>query len=138
LQAIALMVIKSDEFGTNKEVSQPMSNIYQNGLGDNIAGDKVMGDKIGTQINNSQNLAQAAKDIKDLLDQLDKDYDRNTPSGQAMIGAKAIESIDKNPTLQARIVNALKEAGSTALEEAIDHPAVKIVVAALKGFVDVK
>lgn len=33
-------------------------------------GDKVMGDKIGTQINNAQNLAQAAAEIKKLLDEL--------------------------------------------------------------------
>lgn len=112
------------------------NNIHQYGSGDNVAGDKVMRDKIDTQINNSQNLAQAAKDIKDLLNQLDKDYDSSTPTGQAMISAKAIESIEKNPTLKARVVNALKEGGTTALEVAIDHPAVKPVVAMLKGFMD--
>lgn len=112
------------------------NNIHQYGSGDNVAGDKVMRDKIGTQINNSHNLAQAAKDIKDLLNQLDKDYDSSTPTGQAMISAKAIESIEKNPTLKARVVNALKEGGTTALEVAIDHPAVKPVVAMLKGFMD--
>ncbi|MEO1147735.1 MAG: hypothetical protein AAFY26_19305 [Cyanobacteria bacterium J06638_22] len=114
-----------------------MSNtIHQYGSGDNIAGDKVMGDKIGTQINNSQNLAQAAQDIRDLLQQLDQDYDRTTPTGQAMISAKAIEAIEKNPTLKARVLNALKEGGTTALEEAIDHPAVKPVVAMVKGFIE--
>ena len=115
-----------------------MSNIHQYGSGDNIAGDKVAGDKINTQINNSQNLAQAAQDIKALLNQLDQDYDRTTPTGQAMISAQAIATIEKNPTLKARIINALKEGGTTALEEAIDHPAVKPVVALLKGFMDEK
>ena len=118
---------------TNQTMS---NNIHQYGSGDNIAGDKVMRDKIGTQINNSQNLAQAAKDIKELLTQIDKDYDSSTPTGQAMISAKAIESIEKNPTLKARVVNALKEGGTTALEVAVDHPAVKPVVAMLKGFMD--
>lgn len=118
---------------TNQTMS---NNIHQYGSGDNIAGDKVMRDKIGTQINNSQNLAQAAKDIKELLTQIDKDYDSSTPTGQAMISAKAIESIEKNPTLKARVVNALKEGGTTALEVAVDHPAVKPVVAMLKGFID--
>ena len=118
---------------TNQTMS---NNIHQYGSGDNIAGDKVMRDKIATQINNSQNLAQAAKDIKELLTQIDKDYDSSTPTGQAMISAKAIESIEKNPTLKARVVNALKEGGTTALEVAVDHPAVKPVVAMLKGFMD--
>ncbi len=106
--------------------------------GDKVMGDKVMGDKIGTQINNSQNLAQAAQDIKALLAQLDRDYDRTTPTGQAMISAKAIEAIDKNPTLKARVVNALKEGGTTAIEELVDHPAVKPLVAMAKGFMDAK
>ncbi|MBW4464491.1 MAG: DUF4926 domain-containing protein [Pegethrix bostrychoides GSE-TBD4-15B] len=115
----------------------PMSNtIHQYGQGDNISGDKVMRDKIGTQINNSQNLAQAAQEIKALLTQLDQDYDSGTPTGQAMISAKTIEKIESNPTLKARVVNALKEGGAVALESAIDHPAVKPVVALLKGFMD--
>jgi len=122
----------------NPEVTTMSNNINQYGTGDNIAGDKVMGDKINTQINNSQNLAQAAQDIKALLTQLDQDYDRTTPTGQAMISAQAIATIEKNPTLKARVINALKEGGTTALEEAIDHPAVKPVVALLKGFMDAK
>jgi hypothetical protein len=112
------------------------NTIHQYGQGDNVGGDKVMGNKIGTQINNSQNLAQAAEDIKELLDQLDNDYDSSSPSGQAMIGAKTVEAIERNPTLKARVVNALKEGGTTALEEAIDHPAVKPIVAMVKGFIE--
>ena len=116
---------------------QTMGNtIHQYGAGDNVAGDKVMGDKIHTQINNSQDLAQAAKDIKALLTQLETDYDPTKPVDKAMMTAKVVESVDNNPTLKARVVNALKEGGSTALEEAIDHPVVKPVVAALKGFID--
>ena len=105
-------------------------------MGDKVGGDKVMRDKITHY--NSQSLAQAAQEIKALLNQLDNDYDSSTATGQAMISAKAIESIEKNPTLKARVVNALKEGGTTALEELVDHPAVKPVVALLKGFMDAK
>jgi len=114
------------------------NNINQYGFGDNIAGDKVLGNKIGTQIINSQNLTQAAKDIKDLLDQLDKDYDRNTPTGQTMINAKAIESIENNPSLKDRLFKAIEEGGSAALEQLVDHPAIKILVATYKGFANPK
>jgi hypothetical protein len=31
----------------------------------------------------------------------------------------------------------LKEVGSEALEKAVDHPAVSIVIAGVKGFIDV-
>ncbi|MEH1958076.1 MAG: COR domain-containing protein [Nostoc sp.] len=108
-----------------------MSTFNHSGSGDNVGGDKVMRDKIGTQINNSQNLAQAAKDIKELLDQLSQEY-----SNTAIVGVKAVEEIERKPTLKARILNALKEAGSEALEKAVDHPAVSIVIAAAKGFID--
>ncbi|MDF2387855.1 leucine-rich repeat protein [Nostoc ellipsosporum NOK] len=125
-QIININLIQNQEKG-----KKSMSNINQYGFGDNIAGDKVMRDKIGTQINNAQNLAQAAKDIKELLNQLSQEY-----SNTAIVGAKAIEEIDRNPTLKARIINALKEAGSEALDKAVDHPAVSIVIAAAKGFMD--
>ena len=108
-----------------------MSTLNQYGSGDNVGGDKVMRDKIGTQINNSQNLAQAAKDIKELLNQLSQEY-----SNTVIVGVKAVEEIEQKPKLKARIINALKEAGAEALEKAVDHPAVSIVIAAAKGFMD--
>ncbi|WP_375469323.1 COR domain-containing protein [uncultured Nostoc sp.] len=117
---------------TRQKENNSMSTFNHSGYGDNVGGDKVMRDQIGTQINNSQNLTQAAKDIKELLDQLSQKYPNNT----AIVGAKAIEEIERQPTLKARIINALKEAGAEALEKAVDHPAVSIVIAATKGFID--
>ena len=110
------------------EDNRPMNNIsqYHSGSGDNIARDKNT-----TNIYNSQNLTQAATDIKELLDQLSQDY-----SSTAIVGAKAIEEIDRNPTLKQRVVTALKEAGAEALEKLVDHPAISIVVAGAKGFMD--
>ncbi|MEH2360237.1 COR domain-containing protein [Nostoc sp.] len=116
---------------TRQKENNSMSTVNQYGSGDNVAGDKVMRDKIDTQINNSQNLAQAAKDIKELLNQLSQEY-----SNTAIVGVKAVEEIEQKPKLKARIINALKEAGSEALEKAVDHPAVSIVIAATKGFID--
>lgn len=121
---------------SNEEPKSMANTINQYGSGDNVGGDKVMGDKIGTQINPSQNLAQAAEDIQKLLNQLDQDYDSSTATGQAMIGAKTVEAIESNPTLKAWVIKALKEGGTTALEEAIAHPAVKPVVAIVKGFIE--
>lgn len=102
-----------------------MSNIYQDHSG---SGDNVAGDKNTSNVYNSQNLAQAAKDIKGLLDQLSQEY----PS-VAIVGAKAIEEVERNPTFKSRIINALKEGGTTALEKLVDHPATSIIVAAIKG-----
>jgi len=118
-----------------------MSNTYQKhvGSGDNVAGDKIYGDKIGRDKitnYNSQNLAQAAQDIKALIDQLSSDYDTTTLSGKTRVSAEVIEKIETNPTLKKRTINALKEAGTTALEEAINHPIANVVVAGVKGFLD--
>jgi internalin A len=90
-----------------------------------------------TQTVNSQNLTQAAQDIKALLDQLSIEYPDESPYVQA---GRAIDSIKNNPTLRQRAGNAIKEAGTTAVEKAIeavtDNPAVSIVVAGIKGFID--
>lgn len=81
----------------------------------------------------SQSLVSAAKEIKDLLNQISATDTTNNPT---LIAIKAIESIEKNPTLKDRIINAGKEAGFAALDAAVDHPAVKIVTAAIKGAID--
>ncbi len=120
---------------------QTMSNQQPSFGGDYVRGDKVMGDKvgrdkIGTQINNSPNLAQAAKEIKELLDQLSEEYNPNTEKGQNLIKDEAIKVIKENPKLQDRIFKAIKEGSVTALEEAINHPVAKVVIATTKGFLE--
>jgi hypothetical protein len=116
--------------------------------GDKVAGDKVMGNKVqigtvqgdaiaGNKIVNSQNLAQAAQEIKTLLDQLKSDYPHDDDFTQA---GRAVGAIKNNPTLKQRLINAAKESGTTTVEKAIaavvDHPAVSIVVAGVKGFIE--
>ena len=106
--------------------------IYQQGVGDNYAGDDVHGDKIKTQINNSQDLTQAAEDIKALLDELSEEYNPTTEKGQAKIKAEAIEQIKQNPMLKQRTTKSLETDGEEALNHAIQHSVARIVVSALK------
>jgi Leucine-rich repeat (LRR) protein/GTPase SAR1 family protein len=124
----------------NKVENMSGNTINQNshGSGDNIAGDKVMGDKINTQINNSQNLAEAAEEIQALLDKLSDTYNPTTPAGQEKIGKEAIVAIEQNPTLKGRITKAISEGGYAALEAAIDRPIVKVCMAAFKGLTEGK
>ncbi len=98
-----------------------ITNIY----GDNVGGDKVMRDKIGTQINNSTDLTQAAQDIKALLNRLSADYPNDS---NRVLGAKAIDTVDENQVLKTRIINSLKAGGFAALEKMIDHRAAKTFV----------
>ncbi|MEL7359026.1 MAG: DUF4926 domain-containing protein [Cyanobacteria bacterium J06560_6] len=110
------------------------TQINQYGKGDNIAGDKVLGDKIQTQINNNPDLAQAARDIKALLNELSEEYNPNSAKGQAKIEEAALAEIKQNPTLKQRTLKALQSAGDEALEQAIQHPVAKVVVSGVKGF----
>ncbi len=78
-----------------------MATINQYGSGDNVGGDKVLGDKINTQINNSQDLAQAAKEIQNLLTQLSVDYPHDSAR---VLSAKAVDQVERSPELQSRIL----------------------------------
>lgn len=120
--------------------------------GDRIDGDKVMGDKVagnkmqintvqgdaiaGNKIVNPQNLAQAAQDIKALINQLSADYDTTTPSGKRKLSDRILETLEGNSPVQKRALNAIKGAGKAALEEAIDHPVAKVFVAGLEGYLE--
>ncbi len=59
-----------------------------------------------------------------------------TQSGKMGLSSKVLEAVENNPTIKAQVVNALKEVGSNALEEAIEHPVAKVLVAGAKGFLD--
>lgn len=117
-----------------QEQKTNMSNVNQYGQGDNIAGDKIMGNKIQTQINNNPDLAQAARDIKNLLHELSEEYNVNSARGQSKIKEAALIEIRQNSTLRERSLKALKSAGEEALEQAIQHPVAKVVVKGLKEF----
>ncbi len=45
-------------------------------------------------------------------------------------------SIEKNPTLKDHIINAGKEVRSAALDAAVDHPAIKVFTAMVKGAIE--
>lgn len=86
-------------------------------------------DKSKTQINNSQDLVQAAKDIKVLLDQLSVDYPSDSPR---VLSAKAVDEVEKNPELKSRILRGMKAGSFAALEKMIDHPVAKFFVEGAK------
>jgi hypothetical protein len=138
------------EFDGAGNMTQERQNIWigDHITGDKIGGDKVMGNKVqigtvqgdaiaGNKIVNAQNLTQAAQDIKALLDQLAIDYPTDDEFTQA---GRAIGAIKHNPTLKQRLINAAKESGTTAVEKAIEgvvgNPAVGIIVAGVKGFIE--
>ena len=81
-----------------------------------------------------QTLAQAASDIQQLLEQLDKSYSTDTTFGKMAVATEAIKCIDNDPNLTVRILSALKTGSVKAFEQFLNHPAASFVVGALEDW----
>jgi hypothetical protein len=81
-----------------------------------------------------QTLAEAVVEIQALFEQLSKTYTPATPTNNLQIATKTIEAVENNPSLKAKIINALKSGGTEAFKELIDHPAINILLASLEGW----
>lgn len=118
------------------ELPKGLIMINQNGnIGIGVNYGKIgEGAKVAGVINEagSQDLAQAAEEIQELLNQLSQSYPTDTTSEKIALGAKATEHIENNPTLLKKTMSALKAGGTAALGQALNHPAASFVIAALE------
>lgn len=101
-----------------------------------IEGDYIEGNYYAA--GEKQNLADAAKEIQQLLQQLQQEHPPNNTSAQMIVAAQAIEQIESNPTLKQKVISAVKEGGLAAFERAIDNPAGAFVVGAIRGWQEVE
>ena len=83
-----------------------------------------------------QNLAQAAREIQQLLENLSETYPTSTNKEKMVVIGEVVDQIESNPTLKGKVINALKAGGTEAFKEAIDHPLVNILVATIEGWQD--
>ena len=83
-----------------------------------------------------KNLANAAQEIQQLLEQLSQTYPTNTSKEKMIVVGEAVEQIEHNPRLKTQVVNALKAGGIEAFKEAINHPLVNIFLATIEGWQD--
>ena len=81
-----------------------------------------------------QNLAEAARDIQELLEQLEKTYSSKTTMDRMKIATEVITHIDNHPTKAQKIFNAIKAGGVAAVEQLLNHPASSFVIAALNDW----
>lgn len=79
-------------------------------------------------------LAQAAKEIQELLEELATIYPTETLSEQAVVAEEAIKRIQRDPTLKERVVSSIKAMGVEALMQTIDHPVANVFRAGLEKF----
>ncbi len=80
------------------------------------------------------NLAEAAAEIQQLLEQLSQTYPTETLPQKAVVAEEAIKQIENNSTLKERVVSAIKAMGVEALMEAIDHPVANVLRAGIEAF----
>ncbi|WP_414755844.1 pentapeptide repeat-containing protein [Anabaena sp. CCY 9910] len=126
-------------------MSEGSKQVFNNNLqgaqfgGGLVNADTVTANQIGGNITNynpeqKQNLAEAAADIQQLLNQLSQTYPTATTSEKMSVVAKAVDEIESNPTLKARVIGALKAGGTEALKELIDNPLINILLASIDGW----
>jgi hypothetical protein len=80
------------------------------------------------------NLAEVAAEIQNLLNQLSQSYPTETVTQQAIVTEKAIAEIEKDPSLKERVRSVLAASGTEAFKQAVDHPAIHIMIAAIDGW----
>ncbi|MEG5041034.1 MULTISPECIES: hypothetical protein [unclassified Microcoleus] len=103
--------------------------------------EKVEAEQIGGTINNyspeqKQTLAEAAKEVQELLDQLSETYPTKTVAEKSAVAAKAIEEIEKKPDVKGKVLKALKAGGVAALMELTNNPVVKILTPMLESLLE--
>ncbi|MBD2472269.1 pentapeptide repeat-containing protein [Nostoc sp. FACHB-145] len=108
-----------------------------------VDAETVSAQQIGGNITNytseqKQNLVEAAKEIEALLQHLQQTYPTTSSAEKMAVVARAVDEIEKNPTLKARVIGALKAGGTEALKDLVDHPLINILLASIEGWQEAK
>jgi phosphoenolpyruvate-protein kinase (PTS system EI component) len=104
----------------------------QGNYNEHIDGNYIQGNYYAAR--EKQNLAEAAAEIQQLLEQLSKSYPSDTMTGKMTIATETIKTIENSPKLMEKIISALKAGGISALEQALNHPAASFVIGALENW----
>jgi uncharacterized protein YjbI with pentapeptide repeats len=116
---------------------KPTFDLRGSQFGGGLAGRDYTGD-VTHNYEQQGNLAEAAAEIQQLLEQLSKTYPTKTTAEQMVVAAEAIKRIESDPTWKQRVINAAKEGGLAALEKALDNPVGALITGAIKGWLEAK
>ncbi len=81
-----------------------------------------------------KSIVEAASEIQQLLEQLDKSYPIDTTTGKMALATEAMSRIESNPSLAERIVSALQAGSIEAIAQLLNHPASSFVIGALEDW----
>jgi hypothetical protein len=82
----------------------------------------------------NQSLAEAAKEIQSLIEQLSQTYPTDTMAEKNRFASAIVHQIDANPSLSDRILSASKAGGVAALEQFLNHPLSSFVIGAIEDW----
>jgi hypothetical protein len=105
----------------NRIINLGTGNYNENIVGNYIQGNYYAGDH--------QTLAESAKEIQDLLQQLERDNPGATDSQQENFVNEKIA-----PTNKERLLSAVKEGGTAIIEECFDSPYIRIAKKLIDGW----
>ncbi|NET86417.1 MAG: hypothetical protein F6J94_32560, partial [Moorea sp. SIO1F2] len=118
----------------NTMSEQPINNDLR---GAKFGGGFANRDQYGGTLNDyskDHNLTEAAAEIQQLLEQLSQTNPTSSNAEKMAVVAKAVDQIEDKPTLKQRMINVLKTGGTEAFKEAVDHPLVNVLLAAIEGW----
>lgn len=121
---------------SKKDNKTMKSNQYGHTLTSRDGSSYIIGQVVG-DINNTHSYSQdSEKIIQEINLLLDKISQKNPEDSDRVIGAKALDEVEKNPKLRSRIIRGIKVATFASLEEAINHPAAKFFLEGIKEIVN--
>jgi len=130
--------VYGDNYGDNLGAIMNEMNVNQSNssIGVGVNPGEINAEKVAGTINEAEkpNLAEAAAEIRQLLEQLSQTYPTNTTAEKMVVAAEAINRIESDPTWKWRAINAAKGGGLAAFEKAIDNPAGAFVVGTIQGW----
>ncbi|MBC6480520.1 MAG: pentapeptide repeat-containing protein [Hormoscilla sp. GM7CHS1pb] len=125
--------IENTQSGEQRMTGDQTANITSSSSGGDIIGN-VGGDFNKHVSESGQNLAEAAAEIQNLLQQLEESYSTETTTGRMQMATETIDRIDRDPALAQRILRALGAGSTAALESLLDHPAASFAIGALEDW----
>lgn len=135
----SIIYLYGDNFGDNfgANMNNPINNNQSHssiGVGFNNA--NIYTEKLAGTLNEAQkqNLAEAAAEIRQLLEELSQTYPTSTTKQKMEVAAIAIDRIENDPIWKQRAINAVTHGGLAAFEKAIDNPIGAFVVGGIKGW----
>ncbi|MGB7056364.1 MAG: hypothetical protein WBD58_01535, partial [Geitlerinemataceae cyanobacterium] len=127
----------------NQQEKEMSHDKQQNLYDDRVRGDRFTENSAGDAIAahpvvTSQNLADAAAEIQELMARLSQMYTTDTKADKNKFTNEIVRLIDEDPSLSQRLLSASKTGAIAEIEQFFNHPLSSFVIAALEDWRNTK